>query len=343
MELTSSGAAMGTSARRYGYSIRCMSETLAGQIGALACASAFVSDDVEPDQPANGVTVTIPYTGGNGGAYQGQSLSSSGVSGLTATLPAGNFAVGSGALTLTLSGIAQQGGTAEFTLTVGGQSCVMEVQVNAGYPAGYVHCDPANPTVVKDVTNPTTGKTWMDRNLGASRVATSYNDEEAYGDWYQWGRFADGHQCRDSETTSTNATTAVPNAGNVWDGKFIVEGSSPYDWLVPQNDNLWQGVNGVNNPCPDGYRLPNEAECEAERQSWVSNNRGGAFASPLRLPVSGFRSHNSGGAFVVGSAGRYWSSSVSGSDARYLYLEGSDAGLVFNDRADGSAVRCLKD
>ena len=30
------------------------------------------------------------------------------------------------------------------------------------------------------------GQVWMDRNLGASRVATSFDDEEAYGDLYQW-------------------------------------------------------------------------------------------------------------------------------------------------------------
>ena len=44
------------------------------------------------------------------------------------------------------------------------------------------------------VTNPATGRTWMDRNLGASRVATGNTDAEAYGDLYQWGRAADGHQ-----------------------------------------------------------------------------------------------------------------------------------------------------
>ncbi len=39
-----------------------------------------------------------------------------------------------------------------------------------------------------DVYNPATGKIWMDRNLGASRVAQSSIDEEAYGYLYQWGR-----------------------------------------------------------------------------------------------------------------------------------------------------------
>ncbi|MGA1583494.1 MAG: hypothetical protein ACO4CH_09580, partial [Saprospiraceae bacterium] len=66
--------------------------------------------------------------------------------------------------------------------------------VPADYPSGYLHC--GSLTAVVEVTNPLTGKTWMDRNLGASQVADSSSDANSYGDWYQWGRFADGHQCR---------------------------------------------------------------------------------------------------------------------------------------------------
>lgn len=45
-----------------------------------------------------------------------------------------------------------------------------------------------------DIYNPVTGRVWKDRNLGASRVATSVNDVEASGDLYQWGRATDGHE-----------------------------------------------------------------------------------------------------------------------------------------------------
>src|SRR5690606_24737546 len=121
------------------------------------------------------------------------------------------------------------------------------------------------PTAIVSVINPTTNKTWMDRNLGASQVATSSANANAYGDLYQWGRFADGHQCRNSGTTSTLSTTDTP--GN---GLFII--SSIGDWRSSQNNNLWQGVNGINNPCPTGYRLPTEAELDAERLSWSGNN-----------------------------------------------------------------------
>jgi uncharacterized protein (TIGR02145 family) len=198
-------------------------------------------------------------------------------------------------------------------------------------------------TEINEVTNATTGKTWMDRNLGASQIADSSKDAASYGDLYQWGRATDGHQIRTSGTTATNATTAVPNDGNSWDGFFITEGSSPYDWLTPQDDNLWQGVSGTNNPCPRGYRLPTEAEWEAERASWSSNNADGAFASPLKLPVAGYRVGSNGSINTVGSFGLYWSSTVAGTNARNLGFLSSSASMNSNLRASGFSVRCLKD
>jgi hypothetical protein len=212
------------------------------------------------------------------------------------------------------------------------------------WPSGYVHCNPGNPTEVVEVINPATGKTWMDRNLGASQVAASSADPDAYGDLYQWGRFADGHQCRSSTITNTNATTAVPNAGNSWDGQFITESNSPFDWLTPQDDNLWQGTSGINNPCPAGYRLPTETEMEAERMSWTSgNNSAGAYASPLKLPVAGGRLGSDGSLILVGSNGRYWSSTVSGFRSRRLGFGSTDAAMYTVNRANGMSVRCIRD
>jgi uncharacterized protein (TIGR02145 family) len=204
----------------------------------------------------------------------------------------------------------------------------------ASYPSGTVHCS-GTPTAVVDVTNPATGKTWMDRNLGASQAATSSTDAAAYGDLYQWGRRADGHQCRNSATTSTLSSTDQPAHGS-----FIFSSS---DWRSPQNTNLWQGVNGVNNPCPSGYRLPTETELNAERTSWNSNNAAGAFASPLILPVAGSRVYSNGSLYFVGAGGDYWSSTVSSANSRGLYFDSSAAGVDGSNRAYGFSVRCLKD
>jgi hypothetical protein len=51
-----------------------------------------------------------------------------------------------------------------------------------------------NNLVYSTVTSPDTGKVWLDRNLGATQVATSKTDSAAYGHYYQWGRNDDGHE-----------------------------------------------------------------------------------------------------------------------------------------------------
>jgi uncharacterized protein (TIGR02145 family) len=205
------------------------------------------------------------------------------------------------------------------------------------YSAGSVF-GAVGPTVIVDVTNPKTGKTWMDRNLGASRAATSSTDAAAYGDLYQWGRRADGHQLRASTTTTTLSSSDQPGNSN-----FIVSSNEPSDWRNPQNGNLWQGVNGVNNPCPSGYRLPTETELNEERLSWNINTMAGAFASPLKWTVAGFRFYTSGLLLSVGSAGVYWSSTASGSKSDYLVIESSRTNMVAGFRSVGISVRCIKD
>lgn len=188
------------------------------------------------------------------------------------------------------------------------------------------------------VTNPATGEVWMDRSLGASQIATSSSDADALGDLYQWGRGTDGHEKRTSGTTSTLATTDNPGHGD-----FIIINAFPYDWRNPQNDNLWQGVSGTNNPCPSGYRLPTEAEWEAERASWSSNNTAGAFDSPLKLPATGYRFGSNGDILDAGTFGYYWSSTVNGNNSRCLYISSTDAFMFDSRRNLGGAVRCIKD
>ena len=187
--------------------------------------------------------------------------------------------------------------------------------------------------IVPTVTS--NGEVWMDRNLGASRVAISKTDADALGDLFQWGRGADGHQHRNSSTTSTLSTGDSPGHSS-----FITVSASPKDWRNSQNDNLWQGVNGTNNPCPAGFRLATSSEFDNERASWSSNNGAGAFASPLKLVYHGYRS--AGGGYASDYT-YYWTSTPNSTSANDVYIGSSDSYVTSTPRVYGFAVRCIKD
>jgi uncharacterized protein (TIGR02145 family) len=325
--------------RSGGFSIRCIKETVAS-LGTLNCIGATTTGSLISGQTASGVSTSVPYTGGNGGYYAAQSVSSTGVTGLTATLNPGLLASGAGTLTYTISGTPSATGTATFNITLAGQSCSFNVIVNtlaAQYPANSVYCT-SGPTAIVEVTNPTTGKTWMDRNLGASQAATSSTDANAFGDLYQWGRGSDGHQCRTSATTTTLSSTDQPAHGN-----FILAPNAPYDWRSSQNDNLWQGVNGVNNPCPTGYRLPTLSELDAERASWNSQNSAGAYGSALKFSMTGGRNFADAQINTIGTNGSYWSSTINSTNASHIRFTISFADFINSNRAFGLPVRCIKE
>ena len=193
---------------------------------------------------------------------------------------------------------------------------------------------------IPTVYNPITGRTWMDRNLGANSVAKSSTDVDGYGDLYQWGRGNDGHQLRTSSNTTNLSLIDQPGHSD-----FIVSPNSPRDWRNPQNDNLWQGVNGVNNPCPTGFRIPTSAEWEAELLSWSSDYAAGAFASPLKLTMAGYRRGSTGELLSVGSFGTYYSSTVDGGvmSGSLQFGEGLATANWSINRAVAFSCRCIKD
>jgi len=207
-------------------------------------------------------------------------------------------------------------------------------------------------STIPTVYNPITGRTWMDRNLGASQVAINSTDALSYGDLYQWGRGTDGHQLRTSGTTETTSISEDPGHPNF----ILLFKRITGDWLDTQDNNLWQGVDGVNNPCPTGFRMPTLVEWEAERASWISDDAAGAFDSPLKLPKAGYRTPayprklTPGGPIIkTDIEGFYWSSSTqsvgrNGERSRKLLIQDlSVITLSWSTRGIGGSCRCIQD
>lgn len=199
-----------------------------------------------------------------------------------------------------------------------------------------------------EVANHKTLKVWLDRNLGASQVALSAIDFLSYGSLYQWGRLSDGHQCISWANANTgvglNGTTSTTSSlNNPGHSLYIKSSASPWDWRVPQNHTLWQGVSGVNNPCPSGFRLPTATEMATESSSWSTKNTAGAYGSSLKWAVAGYREFYDGTIYEAGSTGAYWTSTVANTTKATFFEITATSGLSVSDfRAEGYSVRCIK-
>ena len=198
-------------------------------------------------------------------------------------------------------------------------------------------------TSIIEVINPATGRVWMDRNLGATRVALSSTDVQSFGSLYQWGRAADGHQIRTSGTTSLLSDTDQPNHG------LFITTTSQFsgDWRAQRSDHLWQTPEYINNPCPEGFRAPTQAEWDQERATWFTNTAASAFASPLKLPMPANRATNgnvnSHPPTSPFNRGYYWTINIENRFSRYFTFNNNEA--VFNSasRSSGFSIRCIKD
>ncbi len=226
------------------------------------------------------------------------------------------------------------------------------------------------------VKNNTTGKTWLNNNLGAdyanvdsdaydpSQQAKTSTDYLAYGSLFQWGRKADGHELmnRTGATTGTKKYGITSTkADEPSDSLFIKVISNHSDWRVNPDDTLWASESSANNVCPAGYRLPlnpngaddAEHELAVELNSWNSKDANGSMSSALKLTLNGYDHYNTVKSVpkYVGIYGYYWSGSVIPSDgnnstvsyARDIYFGNYLNLLDTSHRADSMSVRCIKD
>jgi hypothetical protein len=220
-------------------------------------------------------------------------------------------------------------------------------------PSGSAICNGTVATKVVEIISSATGRIWMDRNLGASRVATAYNDYMAFGCFYQWGRGNDGHASM-TWTASNSATRVTTTTTNVLstvdtpsDSKFIDAISSIYDdWRNPSNNLLWQGPSGINNPCPTGYRIPTKAELDSEFDTAVNpiTNYFNAYSNGggLKFVAAGYGGIGSNSSIAAGNGVNYWTSTNKGANSYYRYSSYNASIGIYRERGCGFSVRCIK-
>lgn len=219
--------------------------------------------------------------------------------------------------------------------------------ISSNYTNGLSATTPPPPITAGNygtVVNPVTGKVWLDRNLGASQVATSPTDHLSYGDLYQWGRAAEGHQVRTSGITTEIAPNWIAGLGDGFHYSFFITNENyPYNWLSTAETYMWSGTSAENNPCPSGFRLPTNAEWEQERSTWSTSDASGAFNSNLKLPMAGYRNGTNGNIVSVGEYGGYWSSTAKQNNSRILSFINEFAQVETSIRTWGHTVRCIQD
>jgi hypothetical protein len=98
-------------------------------ISSLNCLDASVSPTFASKDVSFNGAISVNYSGGNGAAFPSLSISSTGVSGLTASLSSGILSTGDGILSLSISGTPTSDGIASFAMNFLDKQCVLNIPV----------------------------------------------------------------------------------------------------------------------------------------------------------------------------------------------------------------------
>jgi uncharacterized protein (TIGR02145 family) len=271
-------------------------------------------------------------------------VTSTGVTGLTATLQAGTFANGNGSLTYTITGTPATSGTASFALNIGGKTCTVTRTVaiapqnpTSGYGSNITDVEGNSYKTVFIGT-----QQWMAENLKISK----------YSDGTTIPNITDNTQWQNN-TTGAWAYYNNDAANNAKYGKL-------YNWYA-----VSKTTNGNKNVCPTGWHVPTDAEWtvltdylggasvaggkmkEVGRTSWNFPNIDATNTSLFTGLPGGYRDPI-GNYKVIGDYGYWWSSTeyteyTYNAWNRLLLTSNGNANSYSYTKGDGLSVRCLRD
>jgi uncharacterized protein (TIGR02145 family) len=310
-------------------------------ISGFDCEGVKIAGTLTKDKAASNVTATLTYTGGNGKTYLTKSHTSSGVTGLSASLLAGTLANGEGTLVYTISGTPTSAGTANFAIALGGQTCSINVNVKDviqtnGNPGPNI-TDSENNTY-KTVFIGT--QQWMAENLKVSKYSDGTTIPNIT-DNTQWQNNTTGAWCYYDNNAANNAKY----------GKL-------YNWYA-----VSKTTNGNKNVCPTGWHVPTDAEWtvltdylggesvaggkmkDVGTTSWNSSSTEVTNVSLFTGLPGGYRA--SFGSFPeIGYGGYWWSSKLHFMEGAWMIHLGdyfSEVTIGSSFKESGFSVRCLRD
>lgn len=211
----------------------------------------------------------------------------------------------------------------------------------------------------------TAGQVWLGTSLGATynnihspyfepkKQAQSSDDFLAFGSLYQWGRLSDGHELFiytnaasgtfKYPTVQVQSNSVVPGHPNQIRQNSFTVFMPNFDWLASPTNNLWQGVNGVNNPCPNGFSVPDSTTLQNAIKTYDNTiSVAAAFAGFLRLESSGKPRYSSSGNWLdyEPNAIALFTSSINTSNNRpIVYNKGVIGTLV---KESSTPIRCVR-
>lgn len=314
---------------------------------------------------AANVSFTKNYVNSPGGSYP--AFTSGSVNGITISAPAGTFNVGSGSVTFTATGTPVSTGAFQMWIGVGNIQQCMAFFLVVNPPASGPTVDPGptegstgvinfiyrGQSVAYTTVRAGDGKIWLQQNLGSPQVAMAVWDEASYGDYFQWGRWDDGHQVRNSPTIIGGPSLLNPSNIPSGNPNFIVGTTVGTKWWGTGglSTNTWSGSSATStngkDPCValgPGWRSPTAADWQNLKNYDDLDGALAAWMSNLKLPAGGFRTGDGGYVYLNGES-FYWSATASGSNAIGLFISDNTyfATLQASYRGEGFNCRCLKD